>query len=179
MCSGLTGLLFSGVITVLVSLASTSREMTKHDKSANDDSDVVEPDNYDFSGTRAIATYDDESFIEDSKVPVSEENGSTPSIEDKKDIEVAVALTGVDRTSPKEDKMPADRAVLQAVFRRAAWYSFALALIVTIIGELSTLARDTAADRSCISTAAHVLLALRIQRAVLYVLGRLHDVSSS
>ncbi|EMD32761.1 hypothetical protein CERSUDRAFT_143319 [Gelatoporia subvermispora B] len=118
LCSGLTGLLFSGSITVLVSLA--------------------KPDNYDFSGTRAIAIYDVD-------VIDSEEDRKT-------DDESSIGHEAATNQDEKEPKSPASldvrpvgqgpplpaasREELMVVFKRAAWYSLALTLCVAIIVPL-------------------------------------------
>ncbi|KAI9066782.1 Na+/solute symporter [Trametes sanguinea] len=118
-CSGLTGLLFSGLITVLVSLA--------------------KPANYDFSGTRAIAVYDD-SRVSDPESPASVEKrhssaSDTPSAKEKatsKD-EVITEVASVDDCSASTGESEVSRVELKRVFRRAAWYSLALTFIVAIL----------------------------------------------
>ncbi|KIK64951.1 hypothetical protein GYMLUDRAFT_980164 [Collybiopsis luxurians FD-317 M1] len=89
-CSGLTGLLFSGIISIGLSL--------------------WRPDNYDFKGTRGIANLDS------NRESLGEIRTST-SDEEKVDNVVEVS-------------------VLKSSFKRAAWYSSALTVIVTIIVPL-------------------------------------------
>ncbi|KAK7445697.1 hypothetical protein VKT23_014693 [Stygiomarasmius scandens] len=112
-CSGLTGLLFSGIISVSLSL--------------------IWPANYDFKGTRAIAKLDGD--IDPEVAP----NDST-SENDKKDIETCAV--DASSLSIKDGILLADgsivsRELLKSGFKRAAIYSSALAAIVTIIGETS------------------------------------------
>ncbi|KAJ3819321.1 Na+/solute symporter [Lentinula raphanica] len=104
-CSGLTGLLFSGVITVGISL--------------------WRPAHYDFKGTRAIANLDSEGEIEPSS------NGS----EDEKDEIAAIDTAGDREAVLLVEGGTVDISVLRKSFKRAAWYSSALTLIVTIIGK--------------------------------------------
>ncbi|GAW00391.1 Na+/solute symporter [Lentinula edodes] len=100
-CSGLTGLLFSGIITVGLSLC--------------------KPANYDFKGTRAIVNLDgtDTSSSDDEKT--EEGHGEVNAI-DVVNREVIVLVDG----------NVVDIFVLKEGFKRAAWYSLALTLIVTI-----------------------------------------------
>ncbi|KAH7872629.1 Na+/solute symporter [Lentinula edodes] len=100
-CSGLTGLLFSGIITVGLSLC--------------------KPANYDFKGTRAIVNLDgtDTSSSDDEKT--EEGHGEVNAI-DVVNREVIVLVDG----------NVVDVFVLKEGFKRAAWYSLALTLIVTI-----------------------------------------------
>ncbi|TFK47109.1 Na+/solute symporter [Heliocybe sulcata] len=114
-CSGLTGLLFSGVITVVVSL--------------------LNPADYDFSDTRAIAMLDGPQH----EVPpqgdtVHEQEASTDEKKEKFPVDTAFVQTVDSKT---EDGSQVDtelsRASLMEVFRKAAWYSSILTLIVTII----------------------------------------------
>jgi len=100
-CSGLSGLLFSGIITVGVSL--------------------INPADYDFRGTRAIANLDDLSNDGDTI-----ETGSDVKDEKKDDVEEGVT----------EVTKNADMPNLRAAFRRATWYSLTLTAIVTIIVPL-------------------------------------------
>ncbi|KAJ3879295.1 Na+/solute symporter [Lentinula edodes] len=102
-CSGLTGLLFSGIITVGLSLC--------------------KPANYDFKGTRAIVNLDgtDTSSSDDEKT----EEGEVSAI-DVVNREVIVLVDG----------NVVDIFVLKEGFKRAAWYSLALTLIVTIVVPL-------------------------------------------
>ncbi|KAL6307358.1 Na+/solute symporter [Sparassis latifolia] len=110
-CSGLTGLLFSGLITVFVSLA--------------------KPANYDFAGTRAIRTYDD---MEAEPV----HDGTSPPGDEKKDADADVVddVRVVRSGDPDGGKEVVSQAELIRAFRRAAWYSLALTLIVAIIVPL-------------------------------------------
>ncbi|GBE87236.1 Urea active transporter [Sparassis crispa] len=110
-CSGLTGLLFSGLITVFVSLA--------------------KPANYDFAGTRAIRTYDD---MEAEPV----HDGTSPPGDEKKDADADVVddVRVVRSGDPDGGKEVVSQAELKRAFRRAAWYSLALTLIVAIIVPL-------------------------------------------
>ncbi|KAJ3930163.1 MAG: Na+/solute symporter [Lentinula lateritia] len=102
-CSGLTGLLFSGIITVGMSLC--------------------KPANYDFKGTRAIINLDgtDTSSSDDEKT----EEGEVSAI-DVVNREIIVLVDG----------NVVDISVLKEGFKRAAWYSLALTLIVTIVVPL-------------------------------------------
>ncbi|KAK7441835.1 hypothetical protein VKT23_016496 [Stygiomarasmius scandens] len=114
-CSGLTGLLFSGIITISLSL--------------------IWPANYDFKGTRAIANLDSDVGPENSSVAASE----SASEKDKKDIETCVVDTPI--TNPEDGVRLADgtivsRDILKSGFKRAAVYSSALTAIVTIIVPL-------------------------------------------
>ncbi|KAF9502130.1 Na+/solute symporter [Pleurotus eryngii] len=108
-CSGLTGLLFSGLITVVVSLLS--------------------PDDYNFHGTQAIENLD--------KVPST--SPESPPLTVRGDLSKGDVETGsipVEESAPSEqdehDK-PIDIATLRASFKRAAVYSSSLTAIVTII----------------------------------------------
>ncbi|SJL08479.1 related to DUR3-Urea permease [Armillaria ostoyae] len=105
-CSGLTGLLFSGIITVGVSLLS--------------------PANYDFQGTRGITRLDD---FDDSDR--TSENGEN--IQEKKDD---VDIAGADEAESQTGKGEIDMKTLQAAFKRAACYSLTLTLIVAIVVPL-------------------------------------------
>ncbi|RPD58562.1 Na+/solute symporter [Lentinus tigrinus ALCF2SS1-7] len=114
-CSGLTGLLFSGLITVFVSLA--------------------KPAKYDFSGTRAIAIYDDDASTAEtaSDRDQGESGSSSPmameksSRSEKEGAEVVVVETGIGKQEA------VSRAELKVVFKRAAWYSLALTVAVAIL----------------------------------------------
>ncbi|GBE87221.1 Urea active transporter [Sparassis crispa] len=108
-CSGVTGLIFSGIITILVSLA--------------------KPANYDFSGTRAIVMYDDvetEGIGEDSKSSSSRQN------KDANVSDVGSAPSS-DAVLPRA---AVDRAELMRIFKRAMWYCLALTVIVGIVVPL-------------------------------------------
>ncbi|PCH42865.1 Na+/solute symporter [Wolfiporia cocos MD-104 SS10] len=121
-CSGLTGLLLSGIITVSVSLAN--------------------PDNYDFVGTRAIKIYDNQELdadtssghIDDKDI---EGGTSTPSDGKNQKTSVTVCVSSPDaeaclRSGAEDEK----REVLMRVFRGALWYSLILTAIVAIIVPL-------------------------------------------
>lgn len=128
-CSGLTGLLFSGLCTALVSLASTSlRECTVWIV-YSPCSAFVGPDNYDFQGTRAIAVYDssEESFTTEVK-PRHKATGSEGSEDAESQEKSKVEVSSNEQDAPDDD-------ALRSVFRKALYYSTALTLIVTIIGE--------------------------------------------
>ncbi|KAG1845912.1 putative urea transporter, partial [Suillus subalutaceus] len=105
-CSGLTGFMFSGLITVFVSL--------------------LKPDNYDFEGTRAIAMLDNsENNDPNSDVASAEKREKVPS-----DFELGP-------TDPVAQEDPLCHDTLQRVFRRAAWYSSAMSVIVILIVPLT------------------------------------------
>ncbi|TFY66994.1 hypothetical protein EVJ58_g1911 [Rhodofomes roseus] len=115
-CSGLTGLLFSGLITVFVSLA--------------------KPANYDFAGTRAIAVYEDvegDGSISDKSVDNNIKPDETPYDEKKSAVVADARPVGA---APHQPRPAASREELKRVFKRAAWYSLALTLIVAIIVPL-------------------------------------------
>ncbi|GBE78963.1 Probable urea active transporter [Sparassis crispa] len=109
---GLTGLIFSGLVTISVSFAN--------------------PANYEFAGTRAIAVYDDveaEATIADSKSSSSDENKE---IDGGDSVEVRPVRAGV----AERPKAAVGREELMRVFKRAAWYCLALTVIVGIIVPL-------------------------------------------
>ncbi|KAF8811896.1 putative urea transporter [Phlegmacium glaucopus] len=124
-CSGLTGLLFSGIITVGVSL--------------------MNPADYDFKGTRGIANLDTEpnegpgdlerAFDSDEKGPtevVASSASAFPISEEK-----GLNETSVDsKASELDSTFPADYGVLEKAFKKAAWYSLALTLAVAIVVPL-------------------------------------------
>ncbi|KAH9921658.1 Na+/solute symporter [Fomitopsis serialis] len=115
-CSGLTGLLFSGLITVLVSLA--------------------KPANYDFVGTRAIAVYEDierERSMSNDSVDGDVVPNETPYDEKKAAVVEDVRPVGAE---PHQPRPAASGEELKQVFKRAAWYSLILTLIVAIIVPL-------------------------------------------
>ncbi|KAH9916600.1 Na+/solute symporter [Epithele typhae] len=117
-CSGLTGLLFSGIITVLVSLA--------------------RPANYDFAGTRAIATYDEPSSSASSS-PTPDRDLDLKADPEKAPVDVEahpVAPAPADKDTLATVDGPVTRAELEAVFRRAAWFSLALAVAVAVLVPL-------------------------------------------
>jgi hypothetical protein len=105
-CSGLTGFMFSGLITVFVSL--------------------LKPNNYDFEGTRAIA------MLENSK-------NNDPDLNVARSAEKREILPSDFEAGPnsiaQEDPLCHD--TLQRVFRRAAWYSSAMSVIVILIVPLT------------------------------------------
>ncbi|KDR84544.1 hypothetical protein GALMADRAFT_133818 [Galerina marginata CBS 339.88] len=121
-CSGLTGLLFSGIITVSVSL--------------------MNPANYDFQATRAIANLDagqtddeemgrqtspDRNSDSDTKEKIDEGERSA----EKKVTEVVTSVKVI-----LDGRLPADMEVLKASFRRSLWYSLSLTGIVAVIVPL-------------------------------------------
>lgn len=90
----------------------------------------TDPDDYDFAGTRAIATYED-------SVPASSPTSPSDDVayddDEKKDIEATVEVKSV--TNSIFAAIPVvDNAILQATFKRASWYSLILTLIVAILG---------------------------------------------
>ncbi|TCD69441.1 hypothetical protein EIP91_007567 [Steccherinum ochraceum] len=109
-CSGLTGLFFSGVITVAVSLA--------------------RPADYDFKETRAIAVYEEE----DSVSSVSGDLEAPTPNEDEKNKAEKVAVHEVEAEEDGEDTV--DRETLQKIFKKATVYSVILTLIVALIVPL-------------------------------------------
>lgn len=127
-CSGLTGMLFSGVVTVLVSLAN--------------------PDNYDFKGTRAIIVYDNAGYKTGSSITTIDHDQPSPvekepSIPSQTDGDIekkASTIVGVKPQPEEGDASQVGEAVtqeqLQAIFKRATWYSLALTLIVAVIVPL-------------------------------------------
>ncbi|KAF9480172.1 solute symporter family transporter [Pholiota conissans] len=130
-CSGLTGLLFSGIITVVVSL--------------------MNPADYDFKGTCAIANLDmdDDGDVEsikrssqadaDSQTKGEKEKTSSSEV-DKIQIETAgFEVAPISKNGPLEkgsNAAPADLPTLQQAFKRAAWYSLTLTAAVAIIVPL-------------------------------------------
>ncbi|KAH9837660.1 Na+/solute symporter [Rhodofomes roseus] len=115
-CSGLTGLLFSGLITVFVSLA--------------------KPANYDFADTRAIAVYEDvegDGSISDKSVDDNIKPDKNPYDEKQSAVVAEARPVGA---APHQPRLAASREELKRVFKRAAWYSLALTLIVAIIVPL-------------------------------------------
>ncbi|KAF8153974.1 solute symporter family transporter [Crassisporium funariophilum] len=135
-CSGLTGLMFSGIITVAVSL--------------------MNPADYDFQGTRNIANLDTATDVENaiypqptSTSPGLVEGDKKGSTEDRKDnIETSTSPVpdspiieqGLNGPESAEEKtaaaFPVGYDVLKASFRRAAWYSLTLTAIVAIVVPL-------------------------------------------
>ncbi|RDB22246.1 Urea active transporter [Hypsizygus marmoreus] len=130
-CSELTGLLFSGIITVGVSL--------------------MNPADYDFKSTRAIANLDEddgdlESMKRDSQTdPDSETKGEkekTSSEVDKIRVETTefeVPPNGQNSEFSAETgggALPLDLPTLQRAFKRAAWYSLILTAVVAVLVPL-------------------------------------------
>ncbi|KAF7421100.1 urea active transporter [Pleurotus ostreatus] len=115
-CSGLTGLLFSGLITVAVSLLS--------------------PDDYSFHGTRAIEDLDKVASIPPDSPPLTVRGDFSPSERKAGKVDVEAGSIQVKESAPSEqderDK-PVDITTLRASFKRAAIYSSSLTAIVTII----------------------------------------------
>ncbi|THH28092.1 hypothetical protein EUX98_g6098 [Antrodiella citrinella] len=109
-CSGLTGLLFSGVFTVLVSLA--------------------KPDKYDFQDTRAIAIY---AASEESLSDKVEEGSDDVVNESSEKVDVDVQEVPSDGSVHQE---PPDLDSLQKIYKKATVYSILLALAVTIVVPL-------------------------------------------
>ncbi|KAH7910248.1 Na+/solute symporter [Hygrophoropsis aurantiaca] len=107
-CSGLTGLLFSGIITVSVSL--------------------WRPEKYDFKGTRAISMLDNANELRgDDKDSASVDNSVTT------DEEKAEMRSGKPRNTSSSTDPPLSFDELHASFKRAAWYSSVMSAIVIII----------------------------------------------
>ncbi|KAF8902284.1 Na+/solute symporter [Gymnopilus junonius] len=116
-CSGLTGLLFSGIISVGASL--------------------IRPANYDFKETRSIANLDIEAEAPPGDADeVTVEKPSSESSKDKRVIDVQAVPSFDDSQSPNVKDQLVDLAVLQREFKRAAFYSLTLTAIVTIIVPL-------------------------------------------
>lgn len=82
--------------------------------------DALAPDDYDFSGTRAIANLDD--------LPTERESVVESDGEKKGDVEVGIAAADVGAGDEVKE--------LVASFKRVTWYSLALTVIVTILGKL-------------------------------------------
>jgi hypothetical protein len=123
-CSGLTGLLFSGIITVSVSL--------------------ISPANYDFQATRAIANLDvvqiddKETGRQESPIGIHESNTNEKNSRDEEeqnDEKMNVKVVTSAKSLP-ERTFPADMDVLKVAFRKAMWYSLAPTGIVAIIVPL-------------------------------------------
>ncbi|KII84039.1 hypothetical protein PLICRDRAFT_57869 [Plicaturopsis crispa FD-325 SS-3] len=111
-CSGLTGLLFSGVITVGVSL--------------------LNPDDYDFQGTRAITMYEaDVIEVDQSRLGDGTTTKAATDIE-KGNVDVDGGSDGKHDTTLLEEERRQHQS-LKAVFRRALWYSSVLTAIVVVI----------------------------------------------
>ncbi|KAF4568409.1 hypothetical protein EYR36_010420 [Pleurotus pulmonarius] len=121
-CSGLTGLLFSGLITVAVSLLS--------------------PDDYNFHGTRAIENLDKVISVSPDVPPLSIRGDRNPSKSEEVKVDVETGSIPAEESTPSQSDevdQPVDVATLRASFRRAAIYSSTLTAIVTIIGSSITL----------------------------------------
>ncbi|KAG9217729.1 hypothetical protein CCMSSC00406_0003582 [Pleurotus cornucopiae] len=112
-CSGLTGLLFSGLITVAVSLLS--------------------PNDYDFHGTRAIEDLDKAASISPDSPPLAVRGDFSPSQTKEGKVDVETGSIPVEESAPSGKDEPVDIATLRASFKRAAIYSSSLTAIVTII----------------------------------------------
>ncbi|KAL4263840.1 sodium:solute symporter (SSF) family protein [Pleurotus pulmonarius] len=115
-CSGLTGLLFSGLITVAVSLLS--------------------PDDYNFHGTRAIENLDKVISVSPDVPPLSIRGDRNPSKSEEVKVDVETGSIPAEESTPSQSDevdQPVDVATLRASFRRAAIYSSTLTAIVTII----------------------------------------------
>ncbi len=135
---------------------------------------LTEPDNYDFTGTRAIATYDD-TLPDDGSSSCIQDEGKTSS--EKKDEEAIVSLRPVETFTPIRGMAPVRREVLEAVFRRALWYSLALAFIVTVLGTIYLPSGWKALlTKRYDSSHSHVFLSLRLQRRILQVLDCMYHV---
>jgi urea-proton symporter len=116
-CSGVTSLLFSGIITVGISLACEPHVFFYiHFICRSGIVFIADPANYDFKGTRAISVID----------PVD------PELSDKwKDISKQSSKEGA--SSNSETKSPASADEFQRTFRRAMWPSLILTLIVVVV----------------------------------------------
>ncbi|KAL0952789.1 hypothetical protein HGRIS_007014 [Hohenbuehelia grisea] len=127
-CSGLTGLLFSGIITVGVSL--------------------LDPADYDFHATRMIANLDatnvqpegekqEDRIIRDDTPPRQSQSSEKGAFQ-RTDLETNVQAVHGDGDASEIAKLeyPIDVKILQHAFKRAALYSGALTLIVTLIVPL-------------------------------------------
>ncbi|GAA6040980.1 hypothetical protein JCM8097_000521 [Rhodosporidiobolus ruineniae] len=102
----------------------------------------IKPDNYDFSGTRAIALSDSnapstgkitrgDSDAELDLEKKDEPTGETlPAVVDEKEKSPSMDVAAMEAAGQDPNL---DRAVLQRVFVRASWFSGTLALIITII----------------------------------------------
>ncbi|KDQ52421.1 hypothetical protein JAAARDRAFT_138754 [Jaapia argillacea MUCL 33604] len=113
-CSGLTGLLFSGIITIVVSL--------------------MKPANYDFSGTRAIAILENTAPLPPRSVTEIPAPG-TGDVEKSIFTSHSIHPASSDSVSVAEiDDL--DPSSLMRIFKRAAWYSSILTFIVAILVPL-------------------------------------------
>ncbi|KAJ3482737.1 hypothetical protein NLI96_g6775 [Meripilus lineatus] len=122
-CSGLTGLLFSGVITILVSLWN--------------------PANYDFEGTRAIIVYDKSDDVagmpSTSNDPEDKDPEQGKRKNEKGDSIVLIQGAGEQEKQDSSETVStvADVETLQRVFVKATWYSIFLTGCVAIFGMIS------------------------------------------
>lgn len=133
----------------------------------------IDPADYDFSSTRAIANLDTEPNI---KTPSS---GTLPEPTTGKedDIETAVEISTDDSAHPSHG-IPLDINVLKLAFKKAAWYSLTLTVIVTVIGKSNAGAPIPALFDSYCSPTSNVLLGLCLQPVVLRILGLSYHVRS-
>ncbi|KAL4245421.1 Urea active transporter [Abortiporus biennis] len=118
-CSSLTGLLLSGIITIAVSL--------------------WKPTNYNFKGTHAIAVYDTpDSKVKQCATPTDEAQLVTEHREKDRDPKKAVSEEQVDVYSVviTSGGETVDLATLQSVFKWVTLYFIILTLIVAIIVPL-------------------------------------------
>ncbi|THH08605.1 hypothetical protein EW146_g8939 [Bondarzewia mesenterica] len=104
-CSGLTGLLFSGIVTVSMSL--------------------IKPANYDFNGTRNITSPDDPIVDDPERASTNDEKDKSKNGESY----VKEALPETDNSQELEA-----RKTIKKTFRKAAIYSALLTICVTIVG---------------------------------------------
>lgn len=101
-------------------------------------SDFLEPDNYDFSGTRAIAIYDDDDVSSVLSSPSATPRPPSVGSSEKPQLEGTEKMAVVETQSVDLSRgQAASTEVLQSAFKRALWYSLSLAVIVTIIGARS------------------------------------------
>ncbi|PPQ80063.1 hypothetical protein CVT25_001492 [Psilocybe cyanescens] len=118
-CSGLTGLLFSGIITVGVSL--------------------MNPADYDFKSTRAIANLDID--IEGSREDCNRLGDVDPNIVDGNGEKI---MSGTKKARTVQTETPVNEgqvsqpslSALKLAFKKAAWYSLTLTSIVAVIVPL-------------------------------------------
>ena len=129
-CSGLTGILFSSVFTVFVSLARTF--LNPHVQCICPHF-YLGPANYDFQDTRAIATYDSS----ENSLPSTKPAGSDQSTdyEDEKMSPMKESAQEVQVVVSELEEDVLDQETLRSVFRRAIYYSTVLTVIVTIAGK--------------------------------------------
>lgn len=154
-CSGLAGLLFSGIITVGVSLASASAfyfcvclvtlvERFEVEKYVNIHINI-DPADYNFHDTRNMASLDDDLHLDQHVEEDSDSARDTPQLSDPEKVrsssDVKEPMTETDVQLVEEGKKECDgdvtRAELKSAFKRALIYSTILTAIVTIIGTLS------------------------------------------